>query len=131
MTNNKYNFREISFISMVIICLFIVYIIYDTLNPIPPSNYRLREACLKYQNSIYNGSVIRRSYEKHFYYHLTDSSFFRLYCLGDQHIEIGDSIYKPSGTFDVFVYKKANPDSVVLIECDFDCNEWGKELKNE
>jgi hypothetical protein len=37
-------------------------------------------------------------------------------------IEIGDSIYKPSNTFDMYIYKKANPDSVVFVECNFDCN---------
>lgn len=37
-------------------------------------------------------------------------------------LSAGDSIYKPSKTFSTYVFKKANPDSALLIVCEFDCN---------
>ncbi len=46
-------------------------------------------------------------------------------------IEVGDSIYKPAGTFNTYIYKKANPDSVIFIECDFDCDYWKKRYGNK
>ena len=39
-------------------------------------------------------------------------------------VEVGDSIYKPKHTWNFFLYKQANPDSVTFFECDFDCSKY-------
>jgi hypothetical protein len=44
-------------------------------------------------------------------------------------VEVGDSLYKPKGTFDIYIYKKANPDSVVYIPCARDCSLYDKKDK--
>ena len=38
-------------------------------------------------------------------------------------IKIGDSIYKPANTFDIYIFKQSNPDSVMFVGWDFDCND--------
>jgi hypothetical protein len=37
-------------------------------------------------------------------------------------LQEGDSIYKPSNSFDLYIYKNSNSDSVIYLPCDFDCN---------
>ncbi len=39
----------------------------------------------------------------------------------DPSIEVGDSIYKPKKSFDTYLYKKANPDSVMFFPYYEDC----------
>ena len=41
----------------------------------------------------------------------------------DRAINIGDSIYKPANTFDMYIFRQANPDSVIFVRCDFDCRD--------
>jgi hypothetical protein len=37
-------------------------------------------------------------------------------------IEIGDSIYKPSGTFKLYIYKSSNSDSVIFLSREYYCD---------
>ena len=43
-----------------------------------------------------------------------------------RYLETGDSIYKPSGKFKYYIYKKCNPDSVIILENGIDCEEYSK-----
>lgn len=43
-----------------------------------------------------------------------------------KYLETGDSIYKPSGKFKYYIYKKCNLDSVIILENDINCDEFSK-----
>lgn len=46
-------------------------------------------------------------------------------------IKPGDLIYKPSGTYNTYIYKNADPDSMIFISCEYDCNYWLERYKEE
>ncbi len=92
--------------------------------------------CLKNYNSEYSGTIIKNFFSRGTYMsQLSNNKIFVCYCRdkvfkryydGDSLIRwellsIGDSIYKPAKTFDFYLYKNANPDSIVFIECNYDC----------
>jgi hypothetical protein len=96
-------------------------------------NYKI---CLKDYASEYSGVIIKNFFSRGTYMsQLSNNKIFVCYCRdkmfkmyykGDSLIEwelleVGDSIYKPAGTFNAYIYKQANPDSVIFIECDYDC----------
>jgi hypothetical protein len=58
-------------------------------------------------------------------YMLRDGDWFWPYLHRDSVeliLKVGDSIYKPSNSFDLYIYKNANPDSVIFISIEYDCN---------
>lgn len=92
--------------------------------------------CIKNYNSEYSGIILKNFFSRGTYMSLlSNEEIFKYYCRdkvfkryydGDSLIRwellsIGDSIYKPAKTFNFYVYKKANPDSVIFIECQYDC----------
>jgi hypothetical protein len=90
--------------------------------------------CYRELGIRYYGKVLSISYGNHGYFYILDNKQFLLRqwftpkCQEQikRKVEIGDSIYKPKGTWDFYIYKKANPDSVIFIDCDFDCNIYTK-----
>jgi hypothetical protein len=40
-----------------------------------------------------------------------------------------DSLYKPSNSFDFYIYINSNPDSVIYLPCSYDCDELLKEKR--
>lgn len=84
-----------------------------------------KSICKSDRREIFTG-IVRVSYHREacFYSRINDNRDYMWRCKNrvKDIIEIGDSIYKPSGTFDTYIYKNANPDSVIFIECDFDCD---------
>jgi hypothetical protein len=86
---------------------------------------RVERRCWKELGSLYMGIVIKVRYGKDgIYYHLNTNKTFNPKCQEQVEgiVEINDSIYKPKGTWSFCIYKQANPDSVILIKCDFDCS---------
>lgn len=92
--------------------------------PISQTN---KESCLKQKNKEYKGVIIENTWSRGSLISVfEDKSLFKWRCKSKVRdiIEVGDSIYKPSGTFDTYIYKNSNPDSVIFVECDFDCDYW-------
>jgi hypothetical protein len=91
----------------------------------------IEKRCYRELETCYSGKVLEKSHGNHgeFYILSTKRSFTRRQwftpkCQGqiERKITIGDSIYKPKGTWNFYIYKQSNPDSVIFIECNFDCN---------
>ncbi len=90
------------------------------------------ENCEKQKEKLCSGIVIENQWSRgSFLSVFKDKTVFKWRCKSKVRdiIEVGDSIYKPAGTFDAYIYKKANPDSVIFIECDFDCGYWEKGME--
>lgn len=85
--------------------------------------------CIKDKSAICSGTIVKNYYSRgSFMSKLKNDNIFKWRCKDKVKdiLEVGDSIYKPSGTFDTYIFKQANPDSVIFIECDFDCDYWIK-----
>lgn len=85
--------------------------------------------CLERKKTEIKGVVLENNYSRGSYHsELSNGLLLKWYCKSKvmDILEVGDSIYKPQGTFNTYIYKKANPDSVIYIECDFDCDYWEK-----
>jgi hypothetical protein len=86
--------------------------------------------CNREFNTCYNGKILRKSCGNHGEFYILDTKYFstrqwftpRCQEKIKNKVEIGDSIYKSEGTWSFYIYKQANPDSVILIKCDFDCS---------
>jgi hypothetical protein len=90
------------------------------------------EACNTYKKRCFKGTIVSQEYDKGVVNILNTGHSFQLLekdCLSSELLQIGDSIYKPSGTFALYVYKRAVLDSVIFIPCDFDCDIYKKEIK--
>ena len=114
--------KTVSFIVNVLVVGFFAYLVI-TLIWFPPNlaeNY-----CHRRYDTVYKGVIIRigggNSGDT---FRLRDGKIFLPKCqeLIQGKVEVGDSLYKPKNSFDMYIYKKANPDSVIYIPCDFDCN---------
>lgn len=93
-----------------------------------------KEICLKDKKSVFSGTVIELKWSRGTYLaKLDNGNFIEWWCKSKVRdvVGVGDSIYKPSGTFDTYIFKNANPDSVIFIECDFDCDYWEKRYGKE
>ena len=93
-----------------------------------------KDICEYQKKQVYSGVIIKNFWSRgSFGSQLNSGNLFQWRCKSKVRnvIEVGDSIYKPSGTFDTYIYKKANPDSVILIKCDFDCDYWEKRYENK
>ena len=81
---------------------------------------RLIRECKEHKARMFQGVVI----SIHNCIMLSDSSqlCLRRWCPNQSWaINIGDSIYKPANTFDMYIFRRANPDSVIFIRCSFCC----------
>ena len=108
------------------IALFISMLFYFN-RPTENSNISNKRYCISEKNKLLKGIVVREYYSRRLIFVLNDSSLFAPQCTRiNSKLSIGDSIYKPSGVFDCYIYKKANPDSVIFVKCDFDCNLYDK-----
>lgn len=109
-----------------IIALFVLILLYFNKST-EDSNISNKRFCVAEKMKIYNGVVINKFQSRGTIYILRDGSHFSTQCAeGKNRISIGDSLYKPSGTFDYFIYKSANPDSVFFVNCNFDCDLYDK-----
>lgn len=82
---------------------------------------RAYRQCSAHKASVFQGIVISRSGTC---IRLNNGSRLCLHhrCWNqDRSINIGDSIYKPANTFDMYIFRQADPDSVIFVRCDFDC----------
>jgi hypothetical protein len=127
--------KAIGSIAIIIIFLIIIFrgINYSNKSPIKHN----KRICLENKRTTYEGIIVMSWYSKGEYMSkLKNGSIFEWRCSKriNEIIENGDSIFKPSGTFNTYIYKRANPDSVIFIECDFDCDYWekryGEKMKN-
>jgi len=124
------NKRLFEFISSILAILVFVFVLLYFSKPKEDHNVTLKRYCITQKNKVFNGVVIRSYYSKRLIFVLQDSNIYAPQCLRiTREIEIGDSIYKPSGTFSCNIYKKANPDSVVFVECEFDCNVYDQKIE--
>ncbi len=91
----------------------------------PTENYKIsnKRYCITEKKKLLRGVIVREYYSRGVIFVLNDSSLFVPQCLRIvRRLSIGDSIYKPSGTFDCYIYKSADPDSMVFIKCNLDCD---------
>jgi hypothetical protein len=122
---NKINQDTIAYILLFLGILLFFLIMRRSNEPI---NRTMERRCFREMNSIYKGVVTKKWYSisGNFYNLSTKKTFFPR-CqdiFSDKLIETGDSLYKPKGTFNFYIYKNTNPDSVIFIECDFDCKSY-------
>ena len=123
-------------IGYILLCVGIVFTIMivrecnDTLK-------REKRSCIRFFNVSYKGIVIREIGGVNLGYRLDAKNarkrifYPRCQSLIRGLIEIGDSLYKPRRSFDLYIFKNANPDSVIFIKCDFDCSIYkNSEVKN-
>ena len=87
-----------------------------------PADVRAYRQCKAHKSKVLQGVVVSRA---GLCFRLNDRNR-TVFCLYDcraqlQLINIGDSIYKPANTFDMYIFRQANPDSVIFVRCDFDC----------
>lgn len=93
-----------------------------------------KEICLIDKQSDYKGIISKTYVSRGDLISLLDNRIkFMWWCKSKVRdiIEVGDSIHKPSGTFDTYIYKNASPDSVIFVKCDFDCDYWEKRYGKE
>jgi hypothetical protein len=78
--------------------------------------------------TCYYGKVLRKSYGNHGEFYILNTKWFTPRCQDKvkEKVAVGDSIYKPENTWSFYIYKQAHPDSVIFIECDFDCSVYEK-----
>lgn len=136
------NNRNIGIITLLKLALVIVvgytyYYFTVVLYPDIPDDVRGYKKCLEVYNNEFKGTIVKNwnSTRGGYFTKISNGAFFRWRCSENvrrlilyedsagiwELLEVGDSIYKPAGTFDAYVYKRAYPDSVILLECDFDC----------
>lgn len=110
------------------IALLILFLLHVD-KPTENSKISNKRYCITEKKKLLRGVIVREYYSRRVIFVLNDSSLFAPQCLRIvRRLSIGDSIYKPSGTFDCYIYKKANPDSVFFLKCDFDCNLYNTEI---
>jgi len=113
-------------LSLIIVAVFICVFYYFSK---PKDDYHIanNRHCKLEKSKIYAGVIVREYNSKGPVYVLTNGRIFSTFCAEqDKKLQIGDSVYKPTGTFSYYIFKGANPDSVVFVECDFDCNIYDK-----
>jgi hypothetical protein len=76
--------------------------------------------CKKQKQTEYSGFIVDIEFNNGTDYVLSNGQKFSRFC-GDFALNIGDSIYKPSGTLNYYVYK-FNPDTSFFVKCSFDCD---------
>jgi hypothetical protein len=99
-----------------------------------PTSEHNKSICIQRRETEFKGVVQENMWSRgSFISKLNNNKLYRWWCKSKVRdiIEVGDSIYKPSGSFDTYIYKRANPDSVIFIECDFDCDYWEKRYGKE
>lgn len=119
--------KAIGSIAIIIILLMVIFRGAEDSNNSPLEHNK--KICLENKKTTCKGIIVKSWYSRGEYMSkLENSSIYEWKCSKgiNEIIEKGDSIYKPSGTFDTYIYKNANPDSVIFVECDFDCDYWHK-----
>jgi hypothetical protein len=126
MTNrNERNLFQL-FGGLFLIFIF-VWIYFYLSKPLNSSDVTNKQHCIDEKIKIYNGVIVDKFQSRGTVYVLSDGSHFSTQCAEKKNrMNVGDSLYKPSNTFDYYIYKKANPDSVVFVKCDFDCDMYDK-----
>jgi hypothetical protein len=125
---NKNNRKENKVFDMITYCAIIAWgiIIVIVITRSNESFLKSRERyCYRVMRSCYQGKIIKIWYGNGGeYYDLETKITFNPRCQEyfENSVMVGDSIYKPKGTWSFYIYKQANPDSVILIKCDFDCS---------
>ncbi|HUX53479.1 MAG TPA: hypothetical protein VMV56_03620 [Williamwhitmania sp.] len=115
--------RQVRFLADLMGVVIFICVIYYFNRPEESTYQSNLRYCAKKKEKTYNGVIVRLYYSGGPVYVLKDSTLFSTLCAErNNRIHIGDSIYKPSGTFSYYIYRKANPDSVIFVKCDFDCN---------
>lgn len=113
----------------ILVCFVFYYWYSETMKDQRPASLKNKEICIEHKNRVYSGVILNNYTSRGTLISLLNNKDkFGWYCKSKVRdiIEVGDSIYKPSGTFDTYIFKQANPDSVIFIECDFDCDYWIK-----
>ncbi len=111
------------------ICAFVYFAYIALVKTQKPAIQTSKELCLKDKENTHSGIVVKNTWSRGtFISELKNGQLHEWWCKSKVKdlIEAGDSIYKPSGTFDTYIFKQANLDSMILIECDFDCDYWEK-----
>ncbi|MBN2611580.1 MAG: hypothetical protein JXB00_08495 [Bacteroidales bacterium] len=117
-----------------LLVVLIVFAIKVLRNKKVPAVEHNKSICLQRRETEFKGVVLENIWSRgSFISKLNNGNLYRWWCKSKVRdiIEVGDSIYKPSGTFDTYIYKNANPDSVIFVECDFDCDYWEKRYGKE
>jgi hypothetical protein len=123
-------FSDIKVIFQITCIIGSVFAIYYFLFKETDNSKEITEKCFNQRDSIFYGIIAQKEFSKRVYYVTKDEKLFFPRCREIKiELEVGDSIYKPANTFDLYVYKQANSDSVVFVECDFDCDIYLKNKK--
>ena len=129
MDIKKYYTNEIkSSFQLIISLIVIILIAFSALKmskEIKSTKLQNIKACEDYKKKEKKGIVTRIEYNHGWDYVFTNNYIFVAFC-GDVSIEIGDSIFKPAGTLDYYIFK-FNPDTVFFIKCNFNCDSSYKE----
>ena len=115
--------------SGLMLCAFIYFAYTALIRTQKPTWQTNKESCLLQKETAYASKVTENIWSRgSFISRLDNKELFKWRCKSKVKdiIEVGDSIYKPSGTFDTYIFKQANPDSMIFIKCDFDCDYWEK-----
>ena len=124
MNHKKYNYP---FVSLVILIIFLIFFFRNKLNN-KESDFKMT-FCKELYNDKYQGKVIEKSYGRGWNYRLDNRTIFITYSPcnhADSLIEVSDSIYKPANSFDLYLYKKSNKDSLIYLPCSFSCDSLPK-----
>ncbi len=131
--NNKY--AGIITVLNIFIVIVLIYIGFQIESKQKKDYYFLAyRSCKNYYNTEYKG-IITKNYKGRGVYMsiLSGNIYFIWYYpievkysdngfdICNPRIEIGDSIYKPKQSFDTYIYKKANSDSVIFLPYKYDC----------
>ena len=84
--------------------------------------------CVEWREKAYSGRIESKKGTRIVYYFSNDGRFSRFPDCPEirKFVSVGDSLYKPSTSFDLYVYKGANPDSLIYLPCEFDCESLKK-----
>lgn len=125
-------FNDIKVVFKIICIIVSVFVIYYFWYKETDKSKVITERCFNQRDSVFYGIITQKEFSKRVYYVTKEGKFFFPRCREIKiELEVGDSIYKPANTFNLYIYKKANPDSVVFIECDFDCEIYLKNKKEK
>lgn len=85
--------------------------------------------CLKWSKESISGIIQDIPLNRVYKYLIINDNEFIPYtkCNNEFIFSVGDSLHKPSNSFNLYIYKGANPDSLISLSCDFDCDVFLKQ----